>query len=127
MPLYHVWFSTKRRKWLLQGQVLDAAREEIAKAALQHSVRLIEHEPLVDHVHMLIEVDDARALAKAMNYVKGTSARRIFKRFPELKLDAHTTSFWQAHDGSKLISEEARAAVTHYIRTQWDRLEEFER
>ncbi len=127
MALYHVWFATKRRKWLLQGEVLDAAREEIANAASQHSIRIIEQEAIVDHVHLLVEVDDAPALAKAMNYVKGASARRIFKRFPELKLDAHTTSFWQAHYGSRLIPPEARATVTRYIRTQWERLEEFER
>jgi putative transposase len=127
MALYHVWFATKRRKWLLQGEVLNAAREEIAKAALQHSIHLIEHEAIVDHVHLLLEGDDPMTLSKAMNYVKGTSARRIFKRFPELKLDAHTTSLWQSHYGSKLIPEEARATVTQYIRTQWDRLEEFER
>jgi REP element-mobilizing transposase RayT len=62
-----------------------------------------------------------------MNFLKGTSARRLFEQFPELKLDAHISSFWQAGYGSKIVPESALNAVATYIRTQWDRLESFDR
>ena len=127
MPVYHVWFATKRRKWLLQGDVLDAVREAIVEAAEHHNIRLIEHEAIVDHVHLLLDGEDKPALSKALNLLKGRSARRIFLRFPELKLDANTNSFWQAGYGAKIVPDGAQAAVGRYIRTQWDRLEGFER
>ena len=62
-----------------------------------------------------------------MMLLKGVSARRLFERFPELRLDAHTNSFWQAGYGSKLISPGAVPSTRDYIRTQWDRLEKYER
>jgi putative transposase len=127
MPLFHVWFATKRRKWLLQGDILDAVREEIAFAAEHHDIRVLEQEAVVDHVHMLLELDDATRLPKAMNLIKGASARRIFQRFPELKLDAHTLSFWQAKYAFKEIPPEREQIVRRYIRTQWDRLDDYVR
>ncbi len=127
MPLYHVWFATKRRKWLLEGDILEAVREEISSAAERHGIRLIEREAVVDHVHLLIELEDPAAIPKTMNLIKGTSARRVFQRFPELKLDAHTSSFWQARYAFKEIPSEREQIVRRYIRTQWDRLDGYAR
>ena len=124
--LFHVWFATKSRKWLLQGDILDAAREEFAAIATESGIRLVEYEAIVDHVHLLLESTKAD-LPKAINYLKGTSARHLFARFPELKLDAHTLRFWQTGYGSKVVPPEAVAATRHYIRTQWDRLEDYAR
>lgn len=125
MPFYHVWFATKRRKWLLQGDVLEAVREELVSAAERHGIRVLEHEAVVDHVHIFLELENNSSLSKAMNLIKGVSARRVFQRFPELKLDAHTSSFWQARYGFKEIPPEREAIVRQYIRTQWDRLEDY--
>ena len=121
MPIYHVWFGTKRRRWLLQGEVLDVAREEIALAAGRNEIRLIEHECIVDHTHLLLEVEEA--LSRAMHHIKGASARRIFQRLPDLKMDAGVNSFWQARYGFKVIEPAAVPVVREYIRTQWERLE----
>jgi REP element-mobilizing transposase RayT len=62
-----------------------------------------------------------------MMNLKGVSARRLFERFPELKMDAHTNNFWQAGYGSKIIPLSAIGSLGNYIRTQWDRLEKYDR
>ena len=59
--------------------------------------------------------------------LKGVSSRRVFERFPELRLDAHTNSLWQAGYGSKIIPPSAVATLRKYIKTQWDRLDGYER
>ena len=94
MALYHVWFATKRRKWLLQGEVAEATKELIQAVAREKGIKLIECEAVVDHVHLLIAVDTQQALSRAMNLLKGVSSRRIFQRFPELKQDAGINNFW---------------------------------
>ena len=127
MPFYHVWFATKRRKWLLQGELVAAVKDLLINIATTHDIELLEHEAVVDHVHLLLLVHDQSELPKALNLLKGASARRIFQRFPELKLDAQTSSFWQAGYGSKEVPPAAVGAVRSYIRTQWDRLEDYER
>lgn len=127
MPLFHVWFATKRRKWLLQGDILDAVRDELTLAAERHGIRILEREAVMDHVHLLLYLEDRAQLPKAMNLIKGASARRVFQRLPELKLDAHTSSFWQAKYGFKEIPPEREQTVRRYIRTQWERLEDYAR
>jgi REP element-mobilizing transposase RayT len=78
-------------------------------------------------VHLLISAEDRAGLSIAMNLLKGVTSRKIFRRFPELKLDARVRAFWQHRYGAKLVSEAAAVAVTGYIRTQWDRLDKYER
>ena len=127
MPYFHVWFATKYRKWLLEGEVLDATRDLLRQIAAEKGIKLLEAEAIVDHVHLLLELADKSSLSNAMMLLKGVSARRIFERFPDIHLDAHTNSFWQAGYGSKLVSSDAVSVTQEYIKTQWDRLEAYER
>lgn len=90
-------------------------------------IGLLECESMVDHVHLLIAVADRARLSKAMSLLKGTSSRRLFQRFPDLKHDAGTKNFWQHRYGARIVPEPAKAQVRHYIRTQWDRPEKYER
>ncbi len=124
---FHVWFGTKRRKWLLEGDVLDATRELLRTIASDKSIKLVECEAIVDHVHLLLDLSDKSGLPRTMMLLKGVSARRLFERFPEIKIDAQTESFWQAGYGSKIVAPGAISATTHYIRTQWDRLDGYDR
>ncbi len=126
MPLYHVWFATKRRKWLLQGDVREAVREFMQTIAREKSIGLLECEAIVDHVHLLVSVEDKTSLAKAMNLLKGVTSRRVFQRFPELKLDAGVDAFWQHRYAAKPVPDAAAATVGQYICTQWDRPEKHE-
>ena len=127
MPLYHVWFATKRRKWLLQGDVSEAAKESLWAVAKEKDIGLLECETIVDHVHLLVSAEDRTGLSKAMNLLKGVSSRRILQMFPNVRLDAGVGAFWQHRYAAKPIPEPAVATVGEYIRTQWDRLEKYER
>ena len=55
MPIYHVWFSTKYRKWLLQGEVAEKAKEMMMQTAHEKGINLLECETMVDHAHLLVE------------------------------------------------------------------------
>jgi|SRR4051812_40733817 len=125
MPLYHVWFATRQRKWLLQGDIQDAARTQFDEIAARHCIELLEREAIVDHVHMLIVTPDKAALSKALHLLKGASSRALFLKYPSIKLDAHTNSFWQVGFGSKIIPPAREQQVREYIRNQWDRLESY--
>jgi putative transposase len=127
MPYFHVWFATKYRRWLLQGEVLDAARDSLRSIAEEKGINLVEFEAIVDHVHLLLDLPNKEALPSAMMNLKAVSARRLFQLFPELKLQAHTNNFWQAGYGSKIVPPSALRTMKSYIRTQWDRLEKYDR
>lgn len=127
MGLYHVWFATKRRKWLLQGDVGEAVKELMWTVARDKDISLLECEIMPDHVHLLIAADDRTHLSGAMNLLKGATSRQLFQRFPDLRLDAGLGSFWQHRYAAKIVPEAAAASVGHYVRTQWERLDGYER
>ncbi|MFH1141826.1 MAG: IS200/IS605 family transposase [Chloroflexota bacterium] len=123
---YHVWFATKRRKWLLQGDVQEYAKEALLQIAQEKGIGLLEYETVVDHVHLLLEIGPEESLGKVLNLLKGTSARKIFQQFPDLKLDAGVNHFWQKRYGAKIVEPNLLPIVSGYIRTQHERLEKFE-
>ena len=124
--LYHGWFATKNRKWLLLGDVEEAAKAYVWEIAAENEIRLLECETMVDHIHLLLETT-ATDLPETMRVLKGGSAYRIFRQFPELKMDAKTNNFWQRRYGAKQVEEGARLSTIQYIRTQKERPEKFGR
>ena len=124
---YHVWFSPKRRKWLLQGDIDDSIRGLLQETAKEKGRKLLELESVIDHVHLVLELPPNESLSRAIKLLKGVTARRVFQKLPQVKLDAGTNHFWQRRYGSKMIPEGAVDNVRAYVRTQRDRLEKFER
>ena len=127
MPLYHVWFSTKNRKWLLQGDVATKAKQELISVATEKRIELLECETMVDHVHLLLAAASATELSWHLKLLKGRSSYEVFKAYPEVKLDAQTNALWQVSFNSRVVPDDQVATVRHYIRTQDQRLEKYER
>ena len=127
MPLYHVWFATKRRKWLLEGEIADLAERAFWDIVKRDNIRLIECKTAIDHAHLLLEADADKDLPSIMKALKGKSAHQVFQAVPDLKMDAHTTHLWQRGYGWKHVPPGAERTVRRYIATQLDRLEKFMR
>ncbi len=124
---YHVWFATKRRKWLLRGEVEGLVKSLLTETAGEKQMRLLECQPIIDHVHLLIEADSSDDLSWRMKLLKGCSSYELFRRLPELKLDGSENSFWQRGFAARIVPPEQLETVRWYIRTQHRRLEKYER
>ncbi len=127
MPLYHVWFSTKRRKWLLQGEIGELAEQAIREVAAKDGIRLLECKSAIDHMHLMLERDSSDDLPAAMKALKGKSTHMVFQQVEGLKVDAKTNHLWQRGYGWKVVELSAERTVRRYIQTQMERLEKFER
>ncbi len=125
--LYHIWFSTKRRKWLLQGDIAEAAEGALRQVAASDGIQLLEYKTMIDHVHLLIEAQSRDMLPSIMKTLKGKSAHRVFQQVPGLKLDGQTSHLWQRGYAWKSVPPGAETAVRRYIRTQMDRPEKYAR
>ena len=99
----------------------------LGEVAREKGIRLIEHETLIDHVHMLVDVANDSELSQAMKLIKGRSAYELFREFPEVKLDAQVNSFWQRSFNARIVPPEQASVVQRYIQTQDQRLEKYER
>lgn len=124
---FHVWFAPKGRKWLLQGDVEHVVQDSLTQVDREHGIRMIAHSLIVDHVHLLLELSHEQGLSGAVRLLKGASARKVFQQCPELRLDAGVRNFWQKRYGHRLVQPGEVDRVCEYVKTQWDRLEEFER
>ena len=127
MPYYHVWFATKNRKWLLDGDVAECAKGVMLEIAATRGINVLELEPMIDHVHVLLEATTSSDLSWALKLLKGRSAYEVFRSFPELKIDAGIDSLWQKSFDSRVVPVEQLRTVRRYIRTQDQRLEKCER
>jgi putative transposase len=81
----------------------------------------MEVEAIADHVHLLVEVTGAQTLSSIMHELKGATARAVFLKYPELKLDLAHNSLWQKGYGWRKVAHSEVPAVRSYIRTQRDR------
>ncbi len=122
---YHVWFATKGRKRLLQGQIEGKVKQLFRIIAGDQGIELLVCETMFDHVHLLLR-SNPKDLPRVIFLLKGISARRVFQAFPELKLDAKTQNLWQARYGAKMIPEETLPSLKRYITTQKNRPEKYE-
>jgi putative transposase len=116
--LYHVWFSTKGRRQALEGELGDDARRLLIETAQRAGIRLLEVEVVADHTHLLVALTETQALPSVMHQLKGASARFIFLKYPELKLDLGQNSFWQKGYGFRRLEPSEAPGVRRYIRTQ---------
>lgn len=112
---------------MLQGDVEQAVKNCLLTVAEEKGIRVLACATVVDHVHLLVEVGPEENLSKAVNLLKGVTARQIFLLMPHLKLDAGINHFWQKRYGYKEVPQEGVNRVKEYINTQWDRLAKFDR
>ena len=119
--LYHVWFSTKGRKEALEGELGENAKQLLVETTRRTGIRLLGLETVAGHVHLLVEVTQGQTLSSVMHQLKGATARFLFLKYPELKLDIGHNSFWQKGYGWRAVAQNEVPAIRRYIRTQRDR------
>jgi putative transposase len=106
------------RKIALVGEIGADIERLLKEVAARASIQLLEMESAIDHVHLLIRLEPEQALSSAMHQLKGATARLIFLKYPDLKLDMGRNSFWQKGYGFRRLDPSEVSGVRRYIRTQ---------
>ena len=115
---FHVWFSTKGRRPALVDVIRDSVEASFQEIAHRTGINILEMLAIEDHVHLLLSLPPGQNLATAMHDLKGATARLVYQRFPELRLDMGSNSFWQKGYGYRLVPPDQTEVVRQYIRTQ---------
>jgi putative transposase len=119
--IYHVWFSTKGRNPVLQGEIGSDVRQSLAQIAKRRNIGLLEFELSVDHVHMLLELTSDESLSSILQQLKGACSREILLKYPELKMDLGHEAFWQKGYGFRQVQTTEVRGLGFYMRTQASR------
>jgi putative transposase len=110
--LTHVIFSTKDRQPLLTSDLRGDLLAYLGGIVRNIHGRLIECNARPDHVHCLISLPPALAVAEALRVIKSNSSLWVHETW-------HRAAFaWQAGYGAFSVSQSNLPAVVKYIRNQ---------
>ena len=125
MRYFHVWFVTKYRKAVLEGELEEFAKKILAECIKRHNNKVLELETGKDHVHMLIVASDRREISGIVRTLKAVSAKEIHgtprfrvgnARYYRRKPVEKRKSFWARRYGCREIGEKEIEPICEYIR-----------
>jgi len=94
----------EERKPALVEDIDATVRSSFLEVSGRTGVEIVEMQTAFDHVHLLLYTRPGQALPRIMHDLKGTSARLVFERYPELRLDMGSNSFWQKSYGARRVA-----------------------
>jgi REP element-mobilizing transposase RayT len=97
----------------------------LRKVAEEKGIDLLACGMVLDHEHLLLRLRGREELPNAMRLLKGRVSREVFQQFPELKLDARITSFWQRGYAFVEVEPGSLADRLRYVSSQKERLDTF--
>ena len=113
---YHVvWCPKYRRKVLTDGIDLRL-KELILETAAGINADIIEMEVMLDHVHLLLEVDPQYGINRAVRHIKGTTSHILRTEFPRLK--SRLPTLWTNSYFVSSVGGAPLSAIKQYIENQ---------
>ena len=81
---YHLVWSVKARRPLLQPDVASSLRDHLLGTSEATAIHILALHVEPEHVHMLISLAPSTAVSAAVQRLKGASARYLRQAFPHL-------------------------------------------
>jgi putative transposase len=111
--VYHLVFSTKERRPSLSQELKPRLREYIRGIVREENGELLEFDGVADHVHLLVRLHPARAVADTVRTIKANSSKWINEAFGKGPRFA-----WQEGYAAFTVSQSQVPRLLVYIRGQ---------
>jgi len=111
--LYHLVFSNKERRPLITAGAKPRLREYVRAIVRDEEGELLEVDGVEDHLHMLVRLRPARAVADAMRIIKSNSSKWMNETFRTAQRFA-----WQEGYAAFSVSQSQVPRLLAYIRGQ---------
>jgi putative transposase len=92
--LYHIVFPAKYRKKVITEEVEETLKEICIEISKRYEMQFIEIGTDDDHVHFLIQSVPNYSISQIITIIKSITARKIFKKHPEVKKTLWGSNFW---------------------------------
>jgi putative transposase len=117
--LYHLVWSPKYRRDVLQGEIQQRVRELFADIAEHYDITIEEMEVSPDHVHIFCSFPPRYSIVQIVTRFKSLSARAIFWEFPRIKRRLWGGELWEdgyfaRTVGDKVTAEVIRRYIQHH-------------
>ena len=118
---YHLVWSPKYRKKILQGAVGERMRELLLEIAENYRIEIEEMEVSIDHVHLFCSFAPKYSITQVVTLFKSLSARAIFREHPEVKRQLWGGEFWEDGYFARTVGDKVTAEVIkRYIQQHRD-------
>ncbi len=94
---YHIVWTPKYRYRVLDGLVKELLLKDIPMLLEWRSSEMIEINIQKDHIHLIVSVPPKISISQLMGTLKGKTAIKIFKSYPQLR----TKPYWGNHFWAK--------------------------
>jgi putative transposase len=116
---YHLVWSPKYRKNILQGAIAERVREMFQEIADHYDITIEEMEVSTDHVHIFCSFPPRYSIAQVVTRFKSLSARAIFREYPQIKRRLWGGELWEdgyfaRTVGDKVTAEVIRKYIQHH-------------
>lgn len=91
---YHVVWCPKYRRQVLIGSIALALGKMVDQICEENQWPIITKEIQPDHIHLFLTIPPAISVASVMKILKGTTARKLFVQFPEIKQNLWGGHLW---------------------------------
>ena len=115
---YHLVWTTKYRKPVLEGRLATRLRDLIREICLSHQIQIIRGHVSKDHVHLFVSMPPQISVSQITQYLKGKTSRKILMENPKLN-----KQFWGQHLWARGYFAATSGAITdemvmEYIKNQ---------
>lgn len=117
--LYHLVCPAKYRKVVFGEEVDEELRKVCLEIAKRYEIIFIEIGVEKEHVHFLIQSVPTYSPMKIARTVKSITARKIFKRCPEVKKELWGGEFWSKGYFINTVGQYAsESVIREYVKRQ---------
>jgi REP element-mobilizing transposase RayT len=92
--LYHLVFPLKYRKTVITEEIGEGLKQICIEISARYEVRFIEIVYESNHVHFLVQSVPSYSVSKMITMLKIITAKELFKKYPEIKLNLWGGKFW---------------------------------
>lgn len=115
---YHLVWTTKYRKPVLEGRLATRVRDLIREICLSHQIQILRGHVSKDHIHLFISMPPQISVSQITQYLKGKTSRKVLMENPKLN-----KRFWGQHLWARGYFAATSGAITdemvmEYIKNQ---------
>ncbi|MDN5294034.1 MAG: REP-associated tyrosine transposase [Eubacteriales bacterium] len=115
---YHFVWSTKCRRKVLLPPVDETLKKAITALCAEHGYELLALEVMPDYVHVFLSAPPKIAPAVIAKVLKGSTARTLFVKHPELRKKLWGGHLWNPSYYVGTAGQVSSDTIRRYIETQ---------
>ena len=117
--LYHLVFPTKYRQKVITAEVETTLKEVCIGISERYEIIFLEIGSDTDHVHFLVQSIPTLTLTEIATTIKCITARKIFKKHPEVKKLLWGGNFWTSgYYANTVGSHGTEEVIQQYVQKQ---------